>query len=327
MCGFVVVLEQAVIFVIGGYSNTVCRLSVSDSSGVTHLQNGPSVPVYYQYAEDASAIVDHRTRITLIGGFSKLDQNIRYDLVWYLETTDVTPRWTRGPNLITGRRRHIGFRLGTYLYVGMGRDIKYGSDHPQLSGLESLDSSTQSSIWEQTGPSYPLNVSDAACVVIQNQGVDEVWVTGGYLAPDIYTGLGTNAVYSWRGPSYSWQQQAYMIRKRYAHSMASDGVRIWVVGGKEKHMAHGDASVEVYHQGSWSLVSPLPAWRYGGVSVMWGDFLVQIGGFGPSSGGGIGSSMGTGTLFVLSITNNTWSLSDIHLNSCTLDATVALITP
>ncbi len=318
MCIFVVVSGLAVINVIGGFDNTVQRLSVSDSFGISRLQDGPYVPV--QYMEDASATVDHRTRITLTGGFANVNGSSRYDLVWHLETTDATPRWTRGPNLLNGRRSHISFRLGTHLYVGMGRNANYVTE---LSGLESLDTTTQSSpVWEQSEPSYPLNVSEAACVVIENQGVDEVWVTGGNLA----SGSRTNAVYSWRGPGYKWQQQTNMSKSRYAHSMASDGVCIWVVGGKEKHNVNGEATVEVYYNGTWSLVSPLPAWHYGSISVLWGNFLVQMGGWGPAPEEKMGRSQDRNRVFVMSVTTGSWSLSDIYLTNA-IDASVALITP
>lgn len=171
-----VVLGAADIFVIGGvYTNRAQHLSVSASGVVTPAQDEPPVPVHR--VNTASSVVDDHGRITLMGGYTEVNSSIMLDLVWHLETTDPTPQWTRGPDLLSPRWRHIGFQLGTQIYVCMGEipDEELGGiESTMVSSLDMLDTTQSFPIWELSQPSYPLIVVDAACVVIQRQGMDEV---------------------------------------------------------------------------------------------------------------------------------------------------------
>ncbi len=287
---------------IGGSPSTnhVQRLSLSASGVVSRLQDGPRLPV--DSVITSSIVVDKQTRITNTGGSACLNGSRRYDLVWHLETADINPQWTLGPNLLTGRRFHISFRLGTNLYVGMGYD---GSRY--LSSLEKLDTTQSSPVWQYSLPNYPLRLHRAACVVMQGQdGVDEVWVAGGLLG---YPSTRTNAVYSWRGPGYSWHQEASMTRGRDDHAMAVHGTNIFAMGGWDTEASN---TMEMYHNGTWSLLSYLPATLAQSGSVVWGDYLVVVAGYGPKigqSGGGPRDSA-----LVMDIKSGNWSESNSSLS-------------
>ncbi len=72
-------------------SNCVQRLKVSSSGNVTEqLEDGPQVPVYSVYG--ASAIIDDsQTIITLIRGHAQTSGSDSYDLVWILNTQNISP--------------------------------------------------------------------------------------------------------------------------------------------------------------------------------------------------------------------------------------------
>ncbi len=307
-CISLVVSGSATIFVIGGLplTNSTQRLSVSDKGVVSRLNNAASVPV--DSVDGASAVVDDQGTITLAGGRAMLNGNTRYDLVWHLDTTDPAPDWTRGPDLVSTRRHHISFRLGNRLYVGMGRDSTYTS----VSSLHMLDTKLSSPVWQKVPHDYPLKVAYAACVVIQREGVDEVWVSGGEL-----NGVLSKAVHSWRGPGNDWQPQTNMKIARSAHSMATDGVHIWAISGK-----HQTTSVEFYSHNTWTIASPLPAWREFSSSVLWDDALVQIGGH-----GNLESWRSTETVYVMNVKSSSWSLSGASLNQAVQEYALALVTP
>lgn len=296
---------MAVIYLIGGYlKKATQRVSMSESGVLSPLPGGPDVPVRNVMA--ASAAVDNRTRITLTGGQTIMNERLVYHLVWHLETSDVTPQWTRGPDLHIKRFGHISFWLAGNLYVGMGTS----SGSIKVSSLEMLDTSQPSPLplpnWRTSLPSYPLNVSFPTCVLMQGQAGEEVWVMGG----ESQSGI-TNAVYSWRGPGHSWQEQPSMIKARYGHSSVINGGRIWVMGG------YKDATVEMYNEGTWSLVSPMPDPSFDGAAVMWHDHLVQL-----AANGFLRSDA-----YVMNITTNSWTVSKPRLYTSVYRNAAAFITP
>ncbi len=91
----------------------------------------------------ASAVIDDsQTIITLIGGLTKSTVT-KYDLVWLLDTQNLSLGWNQKQHLIT----------------------------------EMVDTSQTSPKWKET-QDYPLNVTEQACVVFG----DELWVSGGKMS-------------------------------------------------------------------------------------------------------------------------------------------------
>ncbi len=319
---FVVDSGSAVIFVIGGSkSNRTQRQSVSTSGVVSYIPDTSRVPVSYVYG--AAAVVD-RTRITLSGGLTNVNGSNRYDLVWHLQTTDLKPQWSRGPDLLTDRINHVSFRLGTKLFVGMGNTKGTNG----LSSLEMLDTTHSSPVWQQSFTGYPLTVTQAACVVMRNQGKDTVWVAGGTKYSGSSSSIyGIKSVYSWQGPGYRWKLQTSLLAARYGHSLATDGVHIWVVGGYDYGKRRAVNIVDMYSQGTWTKVSPLPVVRSLGGSVYWNDSLIQIAGYGPAPPGELGGVGAQDSVFVMNVTSGNWSFSDTILTEPVSQCAVAFITP
>ena len=195
-------MSEADIYLIGGKpeTNKVQHLSLSATGNVTILQNGPPVPV--EYVARSAAVVHNHSQITLTGGKSRINGADNHSLVWHLNVKSNPPQWTRRPDLLTGRRSHVSFSLGKYLFVATGYNGVY------VTSVERLDISVASPIWQQITPNYPLTVVRAACVVVRDDaGVEKVWISGGW-----YKGYTFNAVYTWRGPGYSWQAEANMTQ-------------------------------------------------------------------------------------------------------------------
>ncbi len=288
-------------------TNRVQRLSLSASGAISRIQDGPQLPL--KSLSVSSLVLDKETRITSTGGLAQmLNGMYRNNLVYHLDTANLNPRWTHGPKLQTGRRFHTSFCLGNTLFVGMGFD-----ESRYLSSLEMLDTTQTSPVWRYSQPSYPIRVHRTASVVIQGQdGVDEVWVAGGLL--DFETKLRTRAVYSWRGPGYSWHREANMTRSRDTHSLVAHGGNIYAIGGwAAKNL------VEMYHKGTWTLLSSLPSnGRTSLASVVWGNYLVQVTAYydhGP-----------TDSVWVMDFTSGSWSVYNNSLSQAVWLCQVIIIT-
>ncbi len=289
----------AEIYIIGGvlHTNRVQRLNVSASGKVTeYLDDVRHVPVAWVYG--ASAVMDDSQKIiTLIGGRAWLSGHQKYDLVWNLDTQNSSSSWTRGPDLLTGRKYHCSCRLGAIIYVIGGED----SNGTKLSSVEMLDTSQALPQWIQT-QDYPLHVYQQACVVFG----DEVWVSGGRTSTS-----DTTAVYSWN--STTWQTRLSMINSRYGHGMVMNRAKMWVISGFRT------TSVELYENNTWHVVSPLPEIYYHGISVLYGNNVIQM--------TGCNSSGVSDRVYIMDITTDTWSVSSTTISQAVKYSAVALVIP
>ncbi len=290
----------AEIYIIGGvlHTNRVQRLNVSASGKVTeYMDDVPQVPVDWVYG--ASAVMDDSQKIlTLIGGLALLNGHQKYDLVWNLDTQNSSSSWTRGPDLLTGRKYHCSCRLGAIIYVIGGED----SNDTKLSSVEMLDTSQALPQWIQT-QDYPLHVYGQACVVFG----DEVWVSGGRKSLSR-----TTAVYSWN--STTWQARPSMITRRVGHGMVMNRAKMWVISG------YLTTSVEIYKNNAWHVVSPLPEIYYYGISVLYGTNVIQIAGWTVSN-----TSHISDRVYFMDITTGTWSLSSTTISQAVMNSAVALL--
>ncbi len=298
--------SMAEIYIIGGNlrlfyrTSSVQRLVVSASGNVTEkLEDGPHLPVDTVFG--ASTVMDNsQTIITLIGGYAWLNGSVRYDLVWILVTQHTSPNWTRGPDLITGRFHHCTCRLGAIIYVIGGED----SNNTKLSSVEMLDTSQLSPEWTQT-QDYPPHVYGQACVVFG----DEVWVSGGRTP----SGL-TKLVYSWN--STTWQARPSMIQVRGGHGMVMKKAKLWVISGEST------TSVELYENNAWHVVSSLPEIHYYGISVLYGNNVIQMAGFIVSN-----SSHISDRVYIMDIITGKWSFSSTTISQAVFYPAVALVIP
>ncbi len=299
------VIVSAEIYIIQGSTNHVQRLNVSASGYVTErLQYSPSVPVDSVFAPSAN-VDSTRKLITLTGGYAKISGVPHFELVWNLNISHSSPSWTPGPNLLKGRYYHCSAKLGTVIYVIAGRDM----DNIRLSSVEMWNTSETPANWTQT-LEYPHSLLDAACCVMR----DEVWVAGGWTSEGVI-----NEVYSWKGPGYTWEAKPSMLKSRRGHSMATDGHQIWVISG------FGEASVEMYENDIWHIVSELPGYRELGGSVVWGMHVIQVSGRGPQDGyDGVDIRQ---TVYLIDRKTGNCSLSPITISDAVMFFAIALITP
>lgn len=295
-------------YIIGGTSppiNRVQRLNVSAFGDVTrYKQDGPQVPV--ESIHGASAVFDDYLKlISLTGGKVFLSGTMKFDLVWTLDLSQSSSSWDRGPDLLTGRKWHCSCMLGSIIYVIGGFSSNTWN---KLDDVEMWDTSPYTSAqWVQV-QAYPISVVGAACVSVQ----DEVWVSGGAISPEQTS---TNAVYSWN--SHAWTERPRMLTARKGHGMVTYGGHIWVISGE------GEASVEVYDNIAWHVVSYLPAWRMYGASVLWGRTVIQVAGWGPNQN----TIKQAATVYTMNITSSKWALSHTSIENSVYRCAVAFVIP
>ena len=286
-------------FVIGG--NGVQRLAVS-TEGITHLSNGPSLPYKAYNSRQSSTIVNPTGTYIYV---SNADYSSRKVSRLGVETST----WSNLPGLTVGRRSGSAFMLGDTLYaVGGYTAIS------TLSSMEFLKLNEPGATWKLTNVSLPTAVGGMATCVMDSW----VWLSGGDPR-----GPNLRSLLRWKPPKETWEEMAPMKYGRFSHSMVTDGSRLYAIGGyaSSRYLS----SMEMYdpNTNSWSELAALPRGRssFSAVFLPWGQGQILI----PGGRLWSGTSGLTNTILRYSISNNTWTQSDVILQKTAHGAGAVII--
>ena len=255
--------------IIDGFGIQQLNVSVD---GITHLNDGPKSPYSIQHP---SVALDPSELYLYVRGMT-WDRSKTLSMKYYVQNSV----WHLLPPRDTERSNQWDyssvFMLRNTLYSVGGTNRLGGRLAKSSSSMECLDVRSSGSIWAKCEPSFPHGIDSASACTMKGW----VWLTGGCHERSLLL----NTTYRWQPGRDQWQKMAHMNEKRHGHSLVSDGMSLYAVGGYTTCATNDRQvkdTVELYNASTntWHMLARLPEARAmsGVVLLPWGQLLLAGG--------------------------------------------------